>query len=289
MRTRGYVHHMSFTIDSTVTLSNGVEMPRFGLGTYKSPEGGEVEGATAAALEVGYRSIDTASLYGNERAIGRVIAASDVPRNDIFVTTKVWNEEQGYEETLAALHHSLERLELDYVDLYLMHWPIPRLMESTWRAMEELLAQGHTRAIGVCNFLVPHLEQLDTIAESPPVVNQFEFHPWLQQPEVVGACAARGIAVEAWAPLARGRVFDMPEIGAIGERHGKSAAQVTLRWLLQRGVIAIPKSVHPERVRENAAIFDFELSAKEIAAIDALDRGERIGRNPAWAATGEPL
>ncbi len=280
---------MTLAINSTVTLTGGGEMPRFGLGTYKASEGGEVEGSVATALEVGYRSIDTASLYGNEQAIGQAVARSGVPRSELFITTKVWNDEQGYEETLAALHRSLERLDMDYVDLYLLHWPIPRLMESAWRAMEELRAEGHVRAIGVCNFLVPHLEQLDSIATTPPAVNQFEFHPWLQQPEVVSACHERGIAVEAWAPLARGRVFDMPEVVSIGERYGKNAVQVALRWLLQRDVVAIPKSVHPQRVRENAEIFDFELTSHEVEVINGLDRAERIGRDPAWAATGEPL
>lgn len=277
---------MALSIADTVTLRGGVEMPRLGLGTYKSAEGGDVEGAVRVALEAGYRLIDTASLYANEEGIGRAVAGSGVPREQLFITSKVWNTEQGYEQTLAAAHHSLERLGTDYLDLYLVHWPIPRLMEATWRAMEELLATGRTRAIGVCNHLEHHLEQLDQIAEEPPSLNQFEFHPRLQQPELVSACSQRGIVVQAWAPLMRGGVFDIAEIAQVAEAHGKSAAQVTLRWILQRGITTIPKSVHAERVRSNAAIFDFELSAAEMAVMDALDAAHRIGKHPDSFAAG---
>lgn len=276
------------SITDTVSLRNGVEMPRFGLGTYKSPQGGQVEGAVAAALESGYRLVDSASLYENEEGIGRAIVASGVARDELFITTKVWNDEQGYEETLAAAHRSLERLGMDYVDLYLVHWPIPRLMEGTWRAMEELLATGRTRAIGVCNFLTHHLEALDAIAREPASLNQFEFHPRLQQPELLEACRARGIVVQAWAPLMRGEVFRIPEIARIADDHGKNAAQVTLRWLLQRGITTIPKSVHADRVLSNAQVFDFELSDAQMAAIDALDAGERIGKHPDSFAAESP-
>ncbi len=271
---------MERAITDTLMLRNGVAMPRFGLGTYKSAQGGDVEGAVRVALEHGYRLIDTASLYENEEGIGRAIGESGVARSELFVTSKVWNEEQGYAETLAAAYHSLERLGMDYLDLYLAHWPIPQLMEGTWRAMEELLASGRTRAIGVCNFLVHHLELLDSIAEEPASVNQFEFHPRLQQPDLVRACDERGIVIQAWAPLMRGGVFSIDEIGEIARHHGKDPAQVTLRWVLQRGLATIPKSVHPGRVRSNAQIFDFELSGPEMATIDGLDRGDRIGKHP---------
>ncbi len=273
---------MGLTLADTVTLANGVEMPRFGLGTYKTAEGAEVEAAVEAALAARYRSIDTASFYGNEEGVGRVLARSGLPRNSLFVTTKVWNDEQGYEKALAACHRSLERLGLSYVDLYLVHWPIPRFMEETWRALEELLGEGHVRAIGVCNFMEADLEQLLGLAQVKPMVNQFEFHPRLQQPALVQMCEREGIVVEAWAPLMRGKVFAIPEIEAIGETHRRSAAQVTLRWILQRGIATIPKSVHAERIQANAAIFDFELSAEEMATMDSLDRDERVGRHPSW-------
>lgn len=273
---------MTLTISDTVQLGPGVAMPRFGLGTYKTADGEEVESAVSAALDAGYRSIDTASLYGNEEGIGRALARSGIPRDKLFVTTKIWNDEQGYENTLAASHRSLERLGLSYVDLYLIHWPIPQFMEETWRAMEELLGEGHVRGIGVCNFLEPDLEQLLEIAEFRPRVNQFEFHPRLQQPALVQMCDSENIIVEAWAPLMRGGVFDIPEITSIGAAHGKSNAQVTLRWILQRGIVAIPKSVHAERIEANAAIFDFELTSDEMATLDGLDREERVGRHPSW-------
>lgn len=271
---------MALSISSKTKLANGVEVPLLGLGTYKTDEGPQVEGSVRTALELGYQSIDTASLYGNERGIGRVLAESGVARGDVFIATKVWNDEQGYAQTLAAIVRSLERLGTDYVDLYLVHWPIPRLMADTWRAMEEILARGEARAIGVCNFLEHHLHSLIEIAETPPMVDQFEHHPRLQQPGLVELCRAHGIQVEAWAPTMRGRVLDIPDLVAIGAKHGKTAIQVTLRWDVQRGIVAIPKSVHAHRIRENADIFDFELDPHDMAAIEALDRGQRIGPHP---------
>lgn len=271
---------MTLSIDSTIELANGVHMPIFGLGTYKATEGAEVEREVETALEAGYRSIDTASLYGNEVSIGRVIAHSGLPRNELFITTKVWNDEQGFAGTLEACAQSLDRLGLEFVDLYLVHWPIPRLYEETWHAMEEIYASGRARAIGVCNFLTHHLEALRALADIQPMVDQVEHHPRLRQPDLVSYCAKHDIAMEAWAPIMRGRVFEIPEMVEIGKRHGKSAAQVAIRWVLQHDIVAIPKSVHPERVRENAEVFDFELTAGEMAAIDALDAGERIGQNP---------
>ncbi|PKQ30457.1 MAG: aldo/keto reductase [Actinobacteria bacterium HGW-Actinobacteria-10] len=271
---------MRLDITSTVTLANGVEMPRFGLGTYKAAEGREVESEVAVALEAGYRAIDTASLYGNEAGIGRAIASSGIARKEIFLTTKVWNDEQGYESTLEAFDRSLERLRTDYVDLYLVHWPIARHYAATWRAMEEILESGRTRAIGVCNFLTQHLDALEAVSQVRPMVNQVELHPRLQQPELQAYCHERHIVQEAWAPIMRGRVFDIPEIVEIGRSHSKSAAQIAIRWVLQSGHVVIPKSVHAERIRENADVFDFELSEAEMAVILSLDRGERIGKDP---------
>lgn len=263
-----------------VQIAPGVAMPRLGLGTYKSAAGAEVEAAVAAALRLGYRGIDTASLYGNEEGVGRALAASGIARDRVFIATKVWNTEQGYDTTLAACERSLTRLGLDHVDLYLVHWPRPELIRDTWRAMERLLAEGRTRAIGVCNFLVPHLEDLLAFADVPPAVDQVEHHPRLQQPELREFCHAHGITLQAWAPLMRGGIMRIPELAAIAEAHGKSPAQVTLRWILQHGVTAVPKSVHAARIAENADLYGFELSAEEMAAIDALDRAERVGRHP---------
>lgn len=267
-------------ISDTVTLSNGVEMPRLGLGTYKSADGEEVVRAVEAALAEGYRGVDTASFYGNERGVGEGMRRSGIPREDLFIATKVWNDEQGYESTLEALDASLRRLGSDYVDLYLIHWPIQRLMRGTWKAMEEALSSGKTRAIGVCNFLVHHLDELAEIATIPPAVNQFEFHPGLQQPDVVRRCESDGMIVQAWAPLMRGRVCDIPLLQDLGARHGKTPAQIAIRWILQRGITTIPKSVHAERIRENADVFDFELTGDEVARVDMLDTGERLGQDP---------
>ena len=271
---------MKLSIDTTVTLANGAKMPRLGLGTYKAAEGVEVEREVAAALEAGYRAIDTASLYGNETGIGRAIRSAGLAREELFLATKVWNDEQGSRSTLEACQRSLERLGTGYVDLYLVHWPIPRHYAGTWQAMEELLESGLARAIGVCNFLPHHLRELSAIATVAPMVDQVELHPRLQQPDLQEYCRTNGIVLEAWAPIMRGRVFDIPEIVEIGRAYGKSAAQVAIRWVLQSGHAAIPKSVHEERVRENADVFGFELTAPEMARIDALDTGERIGKDP---------
>lgn len=266
-------------ITSTVALANGIAMPRLGLGTYRSAEGGDVERSVTAALEYGYRSIDTASLYGNEAGIGRAIAASGVPRSEIFLTSKVWNDEQGFDATLAAFERSLTRLGTDYLDLYLVHWPRERTHE-TWRALERLYAEGAARAIGVCNHLEHHLEALLAVAEVPPMIDQYEFHPWLHQPSLRAYCQAHGIVVEAWAPLMKGRVAEVPELVAIAAAHDKTPAQVAIRWLLQLDVVAIPKSIHPGRIAENADVFDFALTEAEMTEIASLDRGYRFGPEP---------
>ncbi len=266
-------------ITSAVRLANGVEMPQVGLGTYKSAEGGDVEGAVTTALDLGYRRIDTASLYGNEAGIGSAIAASGVPRSEIFLASKMWNDEQGFDATLTAFERSLTRLGTDYLDLYLVHWPRQQT-HDTWRALERLYAEGAARAIGVCNHLEHHLEALLAVADVAPMVDQYEFHPWLQQPALRAYCERHGIVVEAWAPLMKGRVAEVPELVAIGETHGKSPAQVAIRWLLQLGVATIPKSVHAERIAQNADVFDFVLTPGEMATIAALDRGHRFGPEP---------
>jgi diketogulonate reductase-like aldo/keto reductase len=268
------------SIDDRVEIATGVRMARLGLGTYKSAEGPDVEGAVTHGLELGYRHVDTAALYGNETGIGRALRSSGVPRDDYTVATKVWNSDQGYRSTLEAFDRSLDRLGLDRVDLYLVHWPLPRLTAETWGAMEEIQATGRAKAIGVCNFLVHHLEDLLSFATVVPALDQVEHHVRLRQPDLCDFCTAHGITLQAWAPIMRGRVADIPEVVTIGRRHGKTPAQVAIRWILQHGVTAVPKSVHRERIAENADVFDFSLDGAEMALLDALDRGERVGSHP---------
>ncbi len=274
------------SLTDAVEIAPGIRMPRLGLGTFRARVGDEVENEVAWGLELGYRGIDTASMYGNEEGVGRAIAASGIPRHDLFVATKVWNDEQGYDGTMAACERSLDRLGLEYVDLYLIHWPQPRETRETWRAMQKLRSERLVRAIGVCNFLLPHLEELMAFADIPPAVDQVEHHPRLQQPELRDFCASNGVTMQAWAPIMRGAVSQIPEITGIAAVHGKTPAQVTLRWILQHGVTTIPKSVHRERIAENADVYDFDLSDDEMATIDALDRGERLGRDPDKIASG---
>ncbi len=240
---------MELSLSSTVVLENGVAMPFIGLGTYKSAPGAEVEASVTAALRAGYRSIDTASLYENEESIAAAVRSSGVAREELFLATKVWNDEQGYPETLAACERSLQRLGTHYLDLYMVHWPLPATLAATWRAMEELYATGKARAIGVCNHLPHHLDELLRTAEVAPMVDQVEFHPRLQQPGLQAYLAEHDIALEAWAPIMRGGVSGVPELVEIGRVHGKSPAQVSIRWILQMGYVAIPKSVHADRSR----------------------------------------
>lgn len=271
---------MSITFESTVPLHGSVDIPLLGFGVYKVTPGAETEDAVAAALDVGYRHIDTAALYRNERDVGKAIAASGIDRSELFITTKLWNSNQGYEATLSALDRSLEKLGLDYVDLYLIHWPKPEHTEGTWRAMEQIQAAGKARAIGVSNFLIDHLDQLAETATVMPSINQIEFHPHLQSADLVSYCADRGIVVEAWSPLKHGQIIGDPELEVIAEAHGVTVAQVVLRWMLQRGVVTLPKSITPSRIAENKDLYGFALTEEEVAAIDAMDRGERVGPDP---------
>jgi diketogulonate reductase-like aldo/keto reductase len=263
-----------------VEIAPGVAMNRLGIGTYKAAEGPDVARELSYGLSIGYRTIDTAALYANENTVGDEMRASGIPRDELFLTTKVWNTDQGYESTLAAFDASLSRLAMDYIDLYLIHWPITTSMRDTWKAMEEIHASGRTKAIGVCNFLPHHLEMLLSFATVPPAVNQFEHHPHLQQPDLVVYCAEHGITAQAWAPIMRGRVMLIPELVQIAQEHRKSPAQVSIRWILQRGLTTIPKSIHEARIAQNADVYDFELSGAEMAIIESLDRGERIGPDP---------
>lgn len=267
-------------IKGTFTLLNGVEMPYFGLGVYLSKDGQEVSNAVKWALEAGYRHIDTAAIYKNEGGVGQGIRESTVPRKDIFVVSKVWNTDQGYDSTLKAFDASLERLKLDYLDLYLIHWPVANKYRETWCALEYLYAQKRIRAIGVSNFMQHHLEDLLETATVVPMVNQMEFHPYLVQQSLVDFCSKHRIQYEAWSPMMQGKIFTIPAFIELSKKYGKSVAQVVLRWNLQKGVVTIPKSSQKDRILSNAAIFDFELSATDMAYLDSLDRGQRFGPDP---------
>lgn len=267
-------------LQSTKTLANGVEMPRFGLGVYKMTEREETLLAIDKALKLGYRAIDTASLYGNEVEVGEAIRHSGVKREDIFVTTKVWNNDQGYDETLRAFEVSLKKLNMDYLDLYLTHWAVLETFEETYRAIERLYDEKLIRATGVSNHHEHHLQKLLAKANIAPMVNQVEVHPYLQQDALRAFCSEHGIAVTAWSPLGRGGVLDNPTIKEIGREIEKTAAQVVLRWHLQNDTLIIPKSVTPSRIEENAQIFDFELTLAQMDKIATLNRNERFGQDP---------
>lgn len=267
-------------LQSTKTLTNGIEMPRLGLGVYKMIEREETLQAIDKALKVGYRAIDTASLYGNEVEVGEAIRNSGISREEIFVTTKVWNSDHGYDATLRAFEVSLKKLNLDYLDLYLTHWAVPETFEETYRAIERLYDEKLIRATGVSNHHEHHLEKLLAKANVAPMVNQVEVHPYLQQDALKSFCREHQIAVTAWSPLGRGGVLTDPSIIEISQEVGKTAAQVVLRWHLQNDTIIIPKSVTPSRIEENAQIFDFELTPVQMDKLHALNRNHRFGQDP---------
>ncbi|TFJ94224.1 aldo/keto reductase [Lentibacillus salicampi] len=271
---------MITNLQDTVTLNNGVKMPGFGLGVYKVEDGDVTVASVKAALKNGYRSIDTASFYDNERGVGQGIKESGVPREEIFVTSKVWNDQQGYDNTLEAFEVSLEKLGTDYLDLYLIHWPVKGKYKDTWKAMEKLYEEGKVRAIGVSNFHVHHLEDLMADSSVKPVVDQVEYHPHLTQEELRAFCEAQHIQLEAWSPLKKGRLMDDPIISGLADKYRKTPAQVILRWDVQNNVVTIPKSTHEHRIRENADIFDFELTDDEMKQISNLNQDDRTGKNP---------
>jgi 2,5-diketo-D-gluconate reductase A len=264
-----------------ITLNNGVEIPQLGFGVFQIPPE-ETKEATLVALEVGYRHIDTAEMYGNEKQVGEAVRASGIDRGDIFVTSKLNNSFHAYDAALGAFDRTLEDLDIEYLDLFLVHWPLPGVGDfvETWQAMEKIYESGRTRAIGVSNFQPAHLRRLQAEATVTPAVNQVEIHPYLTNEEVRAFDAAAGIATEAWSPIAQGKVLDDPTIVRIAENLGRTPAQVTLRWHLQRGDIVFPKSVTRSRVEENYALFDFELSDTDMADITSLNRDERTGPDP---------
>jgi diketogulonate reductase-like aldo/keto reductase len=271
---------MALTITATAALRGGMQIPLLGLGVYQSRPGEETQRAVEAALAVGYRHVDTARAYGNERDVAAGIAASGVPRDQVFVTTKLWNSDQGYDETLRACDASLARLGAERVDLYLVHWPVQKLRNDSWRAMEKLKRDGKARAIGVSNYTVRHLEELLARAKEPPSVNQVELHPFLQQRALVEFCRASGIVVEAYAPLVKAQRMDHPVLRRLARKHQATPAQVLVRWALQLGYVVLPKSVQPERIRENADVYRFELDGEDLAAMKPLDEGYRTSWDP---------
>ena len=270
---------MDMTIAKTITLANGVEMPRIGYGVFRMKEHDVAYNGVTEALKAGYRAIDTAAIYQNEEAVGLAIKDSGIPREEIFVTTKVWNSDQGFDNTLRAFETSLEKLGLEYVDLYLTHWPKPTLAE-TYKAIERLYEEKLIRVPGVSNHHQHHLEEVFAVANVKPMVNQFECHPSLSQDSLRAFCAQHNIAVTAWAPLGTGIVFTHPVVKKLAEKYGKTVAQIVLRWHLEIGNIAIPKSVTPERIKENLDVFNFSLETDEVAAITALNTFHRTASDP---------
>lgn len=271
-------------LQDTTTLYNGVNMPWFGLGVFKVEEGPELVNAVRTAIQHGYRSIDTATIYGNEEGVGQGIRegleAAGIKREDLFVTSKVWNADLGYESTLKAYDESLRKLGLEYLDLYLIHWPVEGKYIDAWKALETLYKEGRVKSIGMSNFQIHHLEKLMKETEIKPMVNQVEYHPRLTQKELQAFCHTNGIQLEAWSPLMQGQLLDQEDLQRIAEKHHKSIAQIILRWDLQNGVVTIPKSTKEHRIAENAAIFDFELSDEEMQRIDSLNQNHRVGPDP---------
>lgn len=266
-------------MNKTITLANGTVMPRVGMGVFQmTPE--QAENATKWALESGYRSIDTAQGYNNEEAVGRGLIASGVPREEVFITTKVRASQLGYEATKAAFHESLEKLQLNYIDLFLIHWPKTGLYNDAWRAMEELYEAGKIRAIGVSNFLPEHLDQLLTTAKITPMINQIEVHPMLTQVEARKYNASLGIVTEAYCPLGSGRLLRHPVLLKLAEKYGKTTAQLMIRWEIQNDIVTIPKSVNQDRIKSNFDVWDFDISDADIAVINSLNENKRVGTDP---------
>lgn len=275
---------MATHLQDTTLLANGVQMPWLGLGVFKVEEGPELVSAVREAITQGYRSVDTAAIYANEEGVGHGIRegleAAGIERGDLFITSKVWNSELGYESTLKAYDESLRKLGLEYLDLYLIHWPVEGKFKEAWRALETLYKAGRVKAIGVSNFQIHHLEELMKDAEIKPMVNQVEYHPRLTQLELIAFCKKHDIQLEAWSPLMQGQLLEHKTLQEIATRHGKSVAQIIIRWDLQNGVVTIPKSIKAHRIAENADVFDFELSPEDMQLISGLNQDMRVGPDP---------
>jgi len=272
------------SIDTKIKLNNSVEMPIFGLGTYQTRSGKETQAAVLYALEAGYRLIDTAKIYGNEKDVGEVVRKSGIPREEVFITTKLWNSDHGYEAAIAACEKSLKSLGLSYIDLYLIHWPVEGLRNETWRAMETLQKEGKCRAIGVSNYMIWHLEELLRSSSTVPAVNQVEFSPYLYQKDLLEFCRSHNIQLEAYSPLTKGQKLSDPKLVAIASRYSKSPAQMLIRWVLQHGVIVIPKSSKKERIFENADVFDFTISPEDKSVLDSFNENLRTSWDPSTAS-----
>jgi diketogulonate reductase-like aldo/keto reductase len=273
-------------INTTITLNNGVKIPIIGLGVYQSPGGGVTKRAILDSFEAGYRHVDTARIYGNELDVGRAVAESGLPREEIFVTTKLWNADQGYESTLDACEISLGKMDLDYVDLYLMHWPVEGRRLESWTAMEELLAKGQCRSIGVSNFMAHHLEELLEKAHVVPAINQIEMSPYnyLQRKGTLDLCHSADIVIEAYSPLTKGRKLKDPRLVEMASNYGKTPAQLLIRWAIQKHFVVLPKSVHKERIIENADVFDFSISDEDMATLDTFNENLATGWDPTHAS-----
>ncbi|MGB8658673.1 MAG: aldo/keto reductase [Candidatus Zixiibacteriota bacterium] len=270
-------------IDTRVKLNNQVEMPIFGLGTFQTQSGEQTRKAVLFALDAGYRLIDTAAMYGNEKDVGEAVRRSGIPREEVFVTTKLWNSDHGYERALLAFEESLERLGLAYVDLYLVHWPVGGLRNETWKAMEALLKRRKCRAIGVSNYMIWHLEELLNSSSTVPAVNQVEFSPYLYQKDLLEFCRSHGIQLESYSPLTKGHKLDDPKLLAVAAKYSKSSAQILIRWALQKEIVVIPKSSRKEKIAENASVFDFAISPEDMAALDSFNQNLRTSWDPSKA------
>ena len=275
---------MGLSIESRITLNNGVEMPILGLGVWQIPAGAPTQRAVTFALETGYRLVDTARFYGNEADVGTAVRGSGIPREEVFITTKVWNTDHGYDAALKAFEASRKRLGFPSVDLYLIHWPVPGGRKETWRALETILKEGSARAIGVSNYTIPHLEELLASSDVVPAVNQVELSPFLAQKPLIEFCRKHGIALEAYSPLTKGHRLGDKRLVAVAKKYGRSVPQVLIRCGLQQGIIEIPKSARPDHIRENAQVFDFEIRAEDARALDSLSEDLHV----AWDPTGEP-
>ena len=267
---------MNKKIESTVTLNNDVEMPLFGLGLYLAGSDHNVQQVIHHAIEVGYRLFDTASMYENEEAVGKAIGESGIPRESLFVTTKLWNSDHGYDRALKAFDTTLKRLGMDYVDLYLIHWPVAGLRKDSWRALETLYQEKRCRAVGVSNYMISHLEELLGYAEIPPAVNQVEFSPFLYQKNLLEYCRKHRIQLESYSPLTRGKKFNHPVLQEIAGKYDKTPAQILIRWNLEHNIVVIPKSSNPDRISENARVFDFSIDSKDLEKLDQLDQNYRV-------------
>jgi len=270
----------NLTLSSTVKLNNGIELPYLGLGVFQTRDGVEVVNSVKWAINAGYKLIDTAKIYGNEKGVGIGIKESGIDRKEIFLTTKVWNSDQGYDNTLKAFDESLRLLNVDYLDLYLIHWPVKGKYKDTWKALEYLYEAGKVRAIGVSNFLCHHLEDLLGTAEIVPMVNQIEYHPYLTQPSLIEYCKSKNIQVQSWSPLMQGRIFEVEQLVNLAQKYNVTPAQLVIRWNLQNGIVTIPKSIHEDRIMSNCNVFNFNISEHDMGIINNLDRDERVGPDP---------